>query len=127
MTLPGAAKEIKGATKLFNGPLARRLNPMGHAVGLHSQGPSAAVGSPESSTFQREKQQDTVPLTGDVYVLNLQDIQDITESGQISGAIWLTDTYGVNTTSFVTIPVSNELTDRLILHRPLAAWDQPPN
>lgn len=68
-----------------------------------------------------------VPLTGDVYVLNLQDIQDIIESGQISGAIWLTDTYGVNTTSFVTIPVSNELTDRLILHRPLATWDQAPN
>lgn len=59
-----------------------------------------------------------VPLTGDVYMLNLQDIRDIIESGQISGAIWLSDTYGVNTISFVTIPVSNELTDRLILHRP---------
>ncbi|KAJ5291519.1 hypothetical protein N7478_000770 [Penicillium angulare] len=67
-----------------------------------------------------------MPLTGDVYELNLQDIRDIIDSGQISGAIWLTDTYGVNTTSFVTIPVSNELTDRLILHRPLATWNQPP-
>ncbi|QSS51300.1 hypothetical protein I7I53_06589 [Histoplasma capsulatum var. duboisii H88] len=64
-----------------------------------------------------------VPFTGDVYELNLQDIRDIIESGQISGVIWLTDTYGVNTTSFVTIPVSNELTDRLILHHPLATWD----
>ncbi|KAJ5971790.1 uncharacterized protein N7479_001708 [Penicillium vulpinum] len=67
------------------------------------------------------------PLTGDVYELNVQDIRDIIESGQISGAVWLTDTYGVNTTSFVTIPVSNELTDQLILHRPLATWNQPPN
>lgn len=68
-----------------------------------------------------------VPLTGDVYELDWQDIRDIIGSGQISGAIWLTDTYGVNTTSFVTIPVSNELTDRLILHRPMATWDQPPH
>ncbi|KAI2740878.1 hypothetical protein DTO013E5_8357 [Penicillium roqueforti] len=89
--------------------------------------PPAVVTSPDLSTFQPGKQQDIDPLTGDVYELNLQDIRDIIESGQISGAVWLTDTYGVNTTSFVTIPVSNELTDRLILHRPLATWNQPPN
>ncbi|KAK9847084.1 hypothetical protein MYU51_020485 [Penicillium brevicompactum] len=89
--------------------------------------PPAVVTSPDLSTFQPGKRQDIDPLTGDVYELNVQDIRDIIESGQVSGAIWLTDTYGVNTTSFVTIPVSNELTDRLILHRPLATWNQPPN
>ncbi|KAJ5778390.1 hypothetical protein N7520_001636 [Penicillium odoratum] len=89
--------------------------------------PPAVVMSPDLSTFQPGKQQDIDPLTGDVYELNVQDIRDIIQSGQISGPVWLTDTYGVNTTSFVTIPVSNELTDQLILHRPLAAWNQPPN
>ncbi|KAF4769310.1 hypothetical protein HAV15_008755 [Penicillium sp. str.  len=62
--------------------------------------PSAVVTSPDLLTFQPGKRQDIDPLTGDVYELNVQDIRDIIESGQISGAVWLTDTYGVNTTSF---------------------------
>lgn len=70
-------------------------------------------------------QQETVSLTGDVYELAPEDIRQIIASDQISGKIWLTDTYGVNTTSFVTIPITNELTNQLIIHRPRVTWDEP--
>jgi hypothetical protein len=57
-------------------------------------------------------------LTGDVYELAQEEVGYILQSGQIIGTIWLTDTYGANTISFVTIRISNELTDQLIIDRP---------
>jgi hypothetical protein len=57
-------------------------------------------------------------LTGDVYELNVEDIQTVAESNEISGKILLTDTYKVDATSFVTIPISEQLTNRLIRQRP---------
>ncbi|KAE8310960.1 hypothetical protein BDV41DRAFT_543143 [Aspergillus transmontanensis] len=64
-------------------------------------------------------------LRGDVYELSLEDLKQIIESGHISGSIILTDTYGVNTTSFITIKITNELTDKLITNRPRVAWINP--
>jgi hypothetical protein len=55
-------------------------------------------------------------LTGDVYKLGLRDMRQIIESGQILGRIWLTNTYGVNTTAFVIIPIRNKMTDQLIIY-----------
>lgn len=50
-----------------------------------------------------------ISLTGDVYELTIEDARAITLSDNICGKIWLTDTYGGNTTSFITIPVSDEV------------------
>ena len=49
-------------------------------------------------------------LTGDVYELTVEDARMILMSDQLVGKIWLTDTYGANTTSFITIPISDKLT-----------------
>lgn len=57
-------------------------------------------------------------LTGDVYELNAGDILTVAESNEISGKILLTDTYKVDATSFITIPISEELTTQLIRKRP---------
>ena len=57
-------------------------------------------------------------LTGDVYELNVDDIQRVAESNEITGKILLTDTYKVKARSFVTIPISEELTKQLIRQRP---------
>lgn len=56
-------------------------------------------------------------LTGDVYELTVDDARMIAMSEQISGRIWLTDTYE-NSTSFITIPISHELTGQFIIQRP---------
>jgi hypothetical protein len=61
------------------------------------------------------------PLTsvdGDVYELSTEDVKKIVAMpGQISGIIRLTDPYNRYQSSFVTIPVSKELTDSLIINR----------
>ncbi|RHZ48209.1 hypothetical protein CDV55_100410 [Aspergillus turcosus] len=62
--------------------------------------------------------------TGDVYELAPEDIRQIIASDQISGQIWLTDTNGADTRSFVRIPITNELTNQLILHRPRVTRDE---
>jgi hypothetical protein len=69
---------------------------------------------PQKNTISYE----TDSLTGDVYELTHDEAGQIVQSGQVMGTIWLTDTYGANTTSFVTIRISNELTDQLIIGRP---------
>ena len=57
-------------------------------------------------------------LTGDVYELTIDDVRNIALSDQISGQIWLTDTYGEKTQSFITIPIRDELTKGFIIQRP---------
>lgn len=47
-------------------------------------------------------------LTSDVYELIKADARMIVNSDQI-GKIWLTDPYNINTASFITIPISDEL------------------
>ncbi|OJZ79828.1 hypothetical protein ASPFODRAFT_148557, partial [Aspergillus luchuensis CBS 106.47] len=64
---------------------------------------------------------------GDVYELTLEDIKHILGSHQILDSILLTDTYGVSITPFVTIPITNELTDRLIMNRPKVLWNKSLN
>lgn len=51
----------------------------------------------------------SVNLTGDVCQLAAEDVQQILVSGQISGNIWLTDTYGVHTTPFIIIPMTDDI------------------
>ncbi|KAB8227918.1 uncharacterized protein BDW43DRAFT_316427 [Aspergillus alliaceus] len=59
----------------------------------------------------------TVTTTGDVYELDIGDIEQALRSREhIRGKAWLTDTYA-NTSSFITIPISDELTRRLIIQR----------
>jgi hypothetical protein len=65
-----------------------------------------------------ESGHDALSLTGDVYELTREDIQNIIRSEEITGTVWLTDTYGAHTASFITIRISNELTNRLIIGRP---------
>lgn len=62
-------------------------------------------------------------LTGDVYQLASEEVQAVlaSDSKHISGAIWLSDTFRIHTTSFITIPITNELTDQLITNRPQVA------
>ncbi|EDN06246.1 hypothetical protein I7I51_06626 [Histoplasma capsulatum] len=58
-------------------------------------------------------------FSGDVYELTVQDVQGIaTMPDQITGKIRLTETYNPYTPSFIIIPISNELTNRLIINRP---------
>ncbi|KAK6810580.1 hypothetical protein RU639_013673 [Aspergillus parasiticus] len=79
----------------------------------------------EAQRTTQQEQRTTEALRGDVYELSLEDLKQIIESGHISGSIILTDTYGVNTTSFITIKITNELTDKLITNRPRVAWINP--
>ncbi|OJD26559.1 hypothetical protein ACJ73_02049 [Blastomyces percursus] len=63
--------------------------------------------------------EETASLSGDVYELTVEDVQGIaTMPDQIAGKIRLTETYNPYTPSFIIIPVSNEFTNRLIIHRP---------
>ncbi|KAB8213225.1 hypothetical protein BDV33DRAFT_185179 [Aspergillus novoparasiticus] len=78
--------------------------------------------NPEAQRTTQQEQGTTEALRGDVYELSLEDLKQIIESGHISGSIILTDTYGVNTTPFITIKITNELTDKLITNRPRVAW-----
>ncbi|KAH6719537.1 hypothetical protein BKA61DRAFT_669865 [Leptodontidium sp. MPI-SDFR-AT-0119] len=57
-------------------------------------------------------------LTGDVYELTLEDARMVVISDQVPGKIWLTDTFEANYSSFITIPISDELTRRFIIQRP---------
>ncbi|KAL4788737.1 hypothetical protein BDV19DRAFT_383660 [Aspergillus venezuelensis] len=55
---------------------------------------------------------------GDVYELSMDDLKKIAAMpGQITGIIRLTDPYNKYQSSFVTIPISKELTDSLIQNR----------
>jgi hypothetical protein len=54
----------------------------------------------------------------DVYELNVDDIRAVAMSQHIPGKMLLTDSYNVNATSSITVPVSIELTNRLIRQRP---------
>ncbi|KAI3051399.1 hypothetical protein CBS147353_11601 [Aspergillus niger] len=57
-------------------------------------------------------------VAGDVYELSIDDIKKIVAMpGQIAGIIRLTDPYNKYQSSFVTIPLSKELTDSLIINR----------
>jgi hypothetical protein len=58
-------------------------------------------------------------LTGDVYELTVEDAQTVTValSNHLVGKIYLTDTYETSTASFITIPISDELTSRFIEQR----------
>lgn len=57
-------------------------------------------------------------VAGDVYELSMDDIKKIVAMpGQITGIIRLTDPYNRYQSSFVTIPLSKELTDSLIINR----------
>ncbi|RAL04889.1 uncharacterized protein BO80DRAFT_346299, partial [Aspergillus ibericus CBS 121593] len=57
-------------------------------------------------------------VAGDVYELSIDDIKKIVAMlGQITGIIQLTDPYNRYQLSFVTIPLSKELTDSLIINR----------
>jgi len=58
-----------------------------------------------------------VSFTGDVYELTVEDAREVVRSEQIAGKIWLTDTYGGNTHSFITIPIRDEMTRELIIQR----------
>ena len=53
-----------------------------------------------------------------MYELTVEDAQAVVVSDQIRGKIWLTDTYGDNITSFITILVSDELTNQIIIQHP---------
>ena len=55
-------------------------------------------------------------LTGDVYELTIEDARTVTValSNHLVGKIYLTDTYETSTASFITIPISDELTSRFI-------------
>ncbi|KAJ6136911.1 hypothetical protein N7497_012163 [Penicillium chrysogenum] len=57
-------------------------------------------------------------LTGDVYELTMDDARTITNSDQVGGKVWLTDSYDANTASFITIPISDELKTQFIIQRP---------
>ncbi len=59
----------------------------------------------------------TLAITGDVYELTVEDARKVATSDQIAGQILLTDTYGRNTKSFITIPISEELTREFIIQR----------
>ncbi|KAG4414251.1 hypothetical protein IFR04_012623 [Cadophora malorum] len=59
----------------------------------------------------------TAALTGDVYELTFQDVQAVITSDQIRGRMWLTDTYDVNTSPFITIPISRKLRDQFTSQR----------
>ncbi|KAB8213070.1 hypothetical protein BDV33DRAFT_197118 [Aspergillus novoparasiticus] len=55
---------------------------------------------------------------GDVYELSMEDVKKIAAMpGQITGKIRLIDPYNRYQSSFVTIPLSKELTDSLIIDR----------
>jgi hypothetical protein len=58
-------------------------------------------------------------LTGDVYELTIEDARTVTValSNHLVGKIYLTDTYETSTASFITIPISDELTSRLVEQR----------
>jgi hypothetical protein len=60
-------------------------------------------------------------LTGDVYELTIDDAAKVVTSGQIQGKIYLTDTY-LNTASFITIPISDDLTNQLTTQRTRVMW-----
>ncbi|OAT07879.1 hypothetical protein BDBG_03897 [Blastomyces gilchristii SLH14081] len=51
-------------------------------------------------------------LTGAAYQLTVKDAQAVTASDQIRGQIWLTNTYNMNFPPFVTIPISQEMSDK---------------
>jgi hypothetical protein len=72
----------------------------------------------EAHIQERRRTASPVSFTGDVYELTVEDVRMVAMSAQISGKILLTDTYETNTTSFITIPVSDELTSRFIMQRP---------
>ncbi|KAJ5789056.1 uncharacterized protein N7518_006067 [Penicillium psychrosexuale] len=55
---------------------------------------------------------------GDVYEVSMDDLKKIAAMpGQITGIMRLTDPYNRYQSSFVTIPISRELTDSLIINR----------
>jgi hypothetical protein len=56
-------------------------------------------------------------LTGDVYELTHEDARTVTMLQQIPGQVFLTDTYDMNTPSFITIPISDELSRRFAMQR----------
>jgi hypothetical protein len=58
-----------------------------------------------------------MPLAGDVYGLTVEDVQTVAMSDQIRGNVWLTYTYNARSFSFVTIPISQELSDQLASQR----------
>ncbi|EER41757.1 conserved hypothetical protein [Histoplasma capsulatum H143] len=51
-------------------------------------------------------------LTGSAYQLTVKDAQAVTASDQIRGQIWLTNTYNMNFPPFITIPISQEMSDK---------------
>ncbi|KAI9715649.1 MAG: hypothetical protein M1812_005801 [Candelaria pacifica] len=55
--------------------------------------------------------------TGDVYGLTIRDARAISMSDQIRGTIWLTNTYNADSSPFITIPISRELSDQLATQR----------
>lgn len=57
-------------------------------------------------------------MAGDAYGLTIEDARAITVSDQVRGNIWLTYTYNAPSFSFITIPISQELSDQLASQRP---------
>ncbi|KAK2752221.1 hypothetical protein FQN54_008153 [Arachnomyces sp. PD_36] len=86
---------------------------------IRTDGPQQELsGSPKIlSSTQDHGESAADPLTGDVYELTVEDAQAVTVSDQIRGQIWLTNTL-YNSTPFITIPVSRELSYRYATQRP---------
>lgn len=57
-------------------------------------------------------------VAGDVYELSMEDVKKVVAMpGQIPGIVRLTDPYNRYQSSFVTIPLSKELADSLVINR----------
>lgn len=57
-------------------------------------------------------------MVGDAYGLSIEEARGIVMSDQIRGNVWLTNTYNAQSFSFITIPISQELSDQLTFQRP---------
>jgi hypothetical protein len=57
-------------------------------------------------------------MVGDAYGLSIEEARKIIMSDQVCGNVWLTSTYNAQSFSFITIPISQELSDQLTLQRP---------
>ncbi|KAE8334211.1 hypothetical protein BDV24DRAFT_170426 [Aspergillus arachidicola] len=81
-------------------------------------GDNTSLGSTVDGVQERQAEIPTMSipstdsLTGAVYQLTIKDAQAITMSDHIRGGIWLTNTYNMNFPPFVTIPISQEMSDR---------------
>ncbi|RHZ48754.1 uncharacterized protein CDV56_105271 [Aspergillus thermomutatus] len=118
---------VRSTSDLENSPAAGPLTASHHgpSQNIDQDKVERTIEQRSSSKTNTGGPKQGIGLIGDVYELSLKDVQQIIESHQISGSILLTDTYGVNTTPFVTIPITNELTDRLISNRPRVSWNEP--